>query len=1079
MAIVSLKNASPVMLMAAAAMLGGCSADSKKSGHLAKANQFFQAGDYEKAEIEYKNVLQIDQRHGLSVARLGIIYFDQGRLSSPLAYLVAAHRFDPKDPEVRIRLAKSYMVANKIEDARTILNELLAQNPQHAEALTLLAETAPRLKDVAQVRERLRQLPNNSAPALTALALLDLTERKFAEAEATLVRAREIDPKSDLVHAALGFTYSLQKNTAAAEASFVKAAELAGPRSPRKIQLAQFYVGSGQVPAAKRVLEELLKTAPDTIPARVLLADIAVKERRLDDCIALLDRALVLDPTHPEAVVLASQVHLAKGDPNKAVALLEPASKVFAGNAILKHQLGLCYMAQGENAKAAASFAEASSFAPDFVPPILATANLNIRQREYATAITSLRQLLQKVENPEARLLLGDAYRFQRNFDEALANYRQLTTAFPQSARLHYLSGLVLAQQNRINDARAAFNKAAELAPDDIDTLDQLVNLDVAQKDLAAAKSRVEAQIAKRPNVARLHFLLARIHASQNNAGGAESALKKAVELQPGFTEAYVALAELAGGNDAGKPAMAYLEAAIAKSPNDPRPYMAAGMLQERLKDYRSAKDYYEKALANSKGGDSDSLAIISNNLAVIYAEHLGEPDKALEVGQRARDLLPRVPEIADTLAWVLYKKKQPMRARPLAEEAAAGLPNNPDVQYHLGMIAYSLGDVAQAKTALSKAVQLSKSFAGVEGANETLAILAIDPAKAEAKDRAVLEKAVAQRKDDSVAQYLLGTIHERAGADDKALAAYDAALKANVGNVDASLAAIRLYRKKNDTAKALELANTARIAMPTDGRIAHAQGKLIYGKGEHARALGMLQEAARRLPNDPEVLYDFAIASYSVGRVAEAQSSIQDALRASNSFAKAADARKFLELAPLAEDPAAAKSASAKIEEALKADANYVPALMGKARTLEDRNDWTGAAALYQKALSQYPDFGPAHKRLAIVHTQPNGDVKKAVEHGTKARAAYPSDAEVAKALGIAVLREGNFQRALNLLNESARNLPSDAVLAYYIAGAHQGLKDVPASKRAYQRAIELGLSGDMAADAKRRLADAKQAVP
>ena len=60
----------------------GCTAKAKKIYHLSRANKYFDAGQYDQAEIEYINVLRNDQENADAYGRLGIIYFEEGRYQS-------------------------------------------------------------------------------------------------------------------------------------------------------------------------------------------------------------------------------------------------------------------------------------------------------------------------------------------------------------------------------------------------------------------------------------------------------------------------------------------------------------------------------------------------------------------------------------------------------------------------------------------------------------------------------------------------------------------------------------------------------------------------------------------------------------------------------------------------------------------------------------------------------------------------------------------------------------------------------------------------------------------------------------
>src|SRR6185295_3295871 len=71
----------PVSLVALLIVVSGigCSREAKKNRYLERANRYFQAEQYEKAEIEYLNVLRLNPQNPVAVTGLGLICFEQGR----------------------------------------------------------------------------------------------------------------------------------------------------------------------------------------------------------------------------------------------------------------------------------------------------------------------------------------------------------------------------------------------------------------------------------------------------------------------------------------------------------------------------------------------------------------------------------------------------------------------------------------------------------------------------------------------------------------------------------------------------------------------------------------------------------------------------------------------------------------------------------------------------------------------------------------------------------------------------------------------------------------------------------------
>src|SRR5262249_2518764 len=157
--------------------------------------------------------------------------------------------------------------------------------------------------------------------------------------------------------------------------------------------------------------------------------------------------------------------------------------------------------------------------------------------------------------------------------------------------------------------------------------------------------------------------------------------------------------------------------------------------IQQVLEHFPEARDGYEKLISAAP-----NFAPALNNLAFIYAEKLGQPDKAYDLARRAREAAPADPHIADTLGWIMFKKGDYRNALPLLNESAAKLADQPSIQYHLSMVNYMLGNEDASRSALQKALQATGDFSEKDEARQRLAILMIDPQKPTDEDRAKLE---------------------------------------------------------------------------------------------------------------------------------------------------------------------------------------------------------------------------------------------------------------------------------------------------------------------------------------------------
>src|ERR1039457_2833384 len=96
-----------VMLLAFAGT--GCTASVKASYHQKRADRYYDAGKFEQAEIEYKNVLRNAPQNAQAWSRLGVIYFDQGRLGEAGQILGRAQQLATNNLEVRLKLGTIFV----------------------------------------------------------------------------------------------------------------------------------------------------------------------------------------------------------------------------------------------------------------------------------------------------------------------------------------------------------------------------------------------------------------------------------------------------------------------------------------------------------------------------------------------------------------------------------------------------------------------------------------------------------------------------------------------------------------------------------------------------------------------------------------------------------------------------------------------------------------------------------------------------------------------------------------------------------------------------------------------------------
>ncbi len=188
-------------------------------------------------------------------------------------------------------------------------------------------------------------------------------------------------------------------------------------------------------------------------------------------------------------------------------------------------------------------------------------------------------------------------------------------------------------------------------------------------------------------------FSARRLEAVSTTVSGSQAA-KAAVQAE----------SRLARGDRAGS--QGALEAATAANPDAVALQLALAALYEESGEVDKAMERYQRVLVATP---SNLLAL--NNLAYILARK-GQARDALPLAERAYSLSNKDPRVADTLGWIQHLLGSHATATTLLKEAAAGVPDNAEVRFHLAAALGAAGDFQAAKDELDAALRINPQLA-------------------------------------------------------------------------------------------------------------------------------------------------------------------------------------------------------------------------------------------------------------------------------------------------------------------------------------------------------------------------------
>ena len=1061
----------------------GCSPKPQKGQRLARAERYFAAGEYEKAMPDYLEVFAADLNNVTAIKALGQIYLAQARMDKAGPFLITARNLATNDMGIRDSLATVFLATGQYKEARAEASYVLDHSPGDEDAPMLLVEssrTRPELDAVLALLEKISPPTARKAGCEVARAAVALRQEPpdVARANEALGRAITLNPKMAGAYSVLGALCETTNGVPAADVALRTAAELSSTHSPRWLRYAQFKLAAGDVESAKKLLNQMVKQTPDYTPAWLELARVAAAERKFEEAVGFLAEVHARDPDSFDGQMLDAGIKLSRGDNSAALVELEGLAKRYPRSIKLSFDLARAYVATGDIGKAATLLRRVLQQDPKNVTAIVSLAQLDLARGDASSAIYSLKQLVtQQPTLDGAWQLLARAYYTQGEVENTLQIYRQLAGRHPAEPGFPLAMGQILIEKGRRAEARAAFDRAQELAPDypaALTPLQQLVRLDLLEQENARAMQRVTKLLTAVPQAPEPRLLEAEVLLAARTAQGtnqAEAALLKATELKPDYWAAYLALARLYKDAKQNGKALSDLRGIVAKNPKDSVAQMLIGVLLTEEKDYEGARAAYETILKSNP-----KFVPALNNAAYLYSERLGDLERAFKYASLARDLEAYDPATADTFGWVLYHRREYRWAASLLAESASKLPDEAEVRHHLGMAYYQMGQEDAAGRELKRALALSGDFEGRAEVERRLAVLALPAGTTNAATIAALEKRTVEQPEDVVAWTRLGRAHLATGNNEQAATAWEAALRANPECVPVLLELAGLYAGPlQQSRKGLELVKAANKLEPDNFQAMRLYGWLSFQTGNYPYALELLRQVAQKQPNDREIQFELAEAAYYQGFLPEALGAGRVAAQAGPGFARLAEARQFLALI----DPAAPKPAPALVAQILVARPDYLPALMAQATAAEAKPEVAVAEQIYERVLTLSPNFFPALKRLAVLYGAEPENAKKAFKLGMQALAAFPGDPEIIRTLGFLSYAQGDWQRAAQFLQQLAGGNQEDAQSLFYLGMAQNQLKRRVESQNSLQRAIGRGLSGKNAEEANRVLSELKSAKP
>ncbi len=484
-----------------------------------------------------------------------------------------------------------------------------------------------------------------------------------------------------------------------------------------------------------------------------------VHEMNLEPESALEDyfQAAMLDLTNEPLVLDIAQQFLQARRPEKAIDLLSRASTNSNASSALFAEMGFVYSKLGKTNEAI----RADRVAIQKDSRSLAgyqSLFLDYMQNGQTNEIVTLLDEAGKVKGTDAEFLvgLGELYlnfsarvpeQRARSRARALTVLQRAAKLKPTDLRLEMRSADAFNLLDRTDDAGRIYENVIKELPDSSPQYDsvhaKLADIYLHNHEFERASDQLQVILRNNPTDPQTYYLLGGIAYDETNYPKAIEYFRNAILFSPDFQPAYYDMASAQLGT--GKPleALSTLEKARRKFPSSFMAEYLSGVAFSQQKDYTNALGhfttaevlaqsndpkrltenfYFEFGAASERAGEftqaekyfRDCLRLAPdsadalNYLGYMWADRGEKLDEARDMIAKAVKIDPKNAAFLDSMAWVLYKLKQPKPALDYVLKAIQySTEEDSTVFDHLGDIYSALGQKDKARQAWTKSISL------------------------------------------------------------------------------------------------------------------------------------------------------------------------------------------------------------------------------------------------------------------------------------------------------------------------------------------------------------------------------------
>ena len=755
----------------------GCSKpEDKINDYLASGKALYQQGNFDKARIEFKNVIQLDAKQADAYYHLALMDEKSQNWQGMFANLTQVTKLDPKNNDAFLKLGRLNLLSGHVDETLKHVEAVLKTAPDNPDALALKGAVFVKQGNLngamALADQILGQHPDHT-DAVSLKTVVYMAKNDMKAALATVEKAILTKP-SELSLLLLRLQVNSQsKNLAAEEQDYLGLIKQFPDKLEYTYALVKHYADNKQEERALTTLQALIDSHPEKLQPKLVLIDFLMQkkpelaEKSLAAYLAQYPGESDLHFRSAALYIKQNKLAEAKQALNKVVEL-KPTAKEGLSAKVMLAKLAL---QENDTATALSIIKEVLAADEHNLDGLLLKARLDLQNGLYDDVISNLRGVLRDYTNSdEGMVLMGQAYLKKNSPELAEENFRQALAVNPANfdALIPVVSNLL--KNKEVARADELLQKALAVKPDHAGALQALAQVRLMQKDWAGTQKIADTIGTKAKGTGFSKFLSGKISEEQGLYKEAIGQYKEALTISPDLPDALRGMASSYEALKQPKAMLAFLEGFMAAHPDESYPWL----LKSQLLASDKRLDEAFKVLSDATG-KWPKIPEFYEGMATI---HMGnkEPAKAIAILNQGLEAEPDLVRLSVMLASTYEQSGDYAKA---LETYDALLAKHPTIDIAVNNMVSLLLDHFNTPENIDRAVTLAKRFERSDQPYfvDSYAWALINSGKSE-EALQLLRDVVKKMPDIPVFRYHLGTAYHKTNSKALAITELEQALK-------------------------------------------------------------------------------------------------------------------------------------------------------------------------------------------------------------------------------------------------------------------------------------------------------------